>query len=274
VHMPQRQTSDGVNMDAIDIVKTNYIKELLSNGQREDLRGIHDFRKIKIIRGHMKNAEGSAEVDLGTTRVLAGVKLSLDAPMADTPNQGNLICSAELLPLAHANYESGPPSPDAIEFARVVDRGIRAGNCIDLESLFVEEEKAWSVYVDLYVLNYNGNLFDAGNLAAMAALHNTRVPKYEDEKVIREESKGKLKINNTVTTATFAKVGNSQILLDPTANEEVAASARVTIATDKDNVRAIQKGMSGGFFTNEIEELIDIAFNKHKEIKDIIEKEK
>ncbi len=102
-------------------------------------------------------------MDLGATRVLAGVKLMLDEPMEDTPNQGNLVVSAELLPLASATYESGPPSPEAIEFARVVDRGIRHGNCVNLESLFVEEEKAWTVYVDLYVLNYNGNLFDAGS---------------------------------------------------------------------------------------------------------------
>ncbi len=258
-------------MDAIDIVKTSYIRELLARNEREDSRQMHEFRPIRIETGLIKNAEGSAQVDIGTTRVLAGIKLMLDEPMEDTPNQGNLICSAELLPLASASYETGPPSPESIEFARVVDRGIRAGNCVDLESLFVEEGKAWSIYIDLYVLNYNGNLFDTGEIAAMSALLNTGIPKYEDGKVIREERTSKLKIKNIVTSATFAKI-DSRTILDPTGSEEKTANARITIATDKENVRAMQKGLSGGFFVNEIEELIDVAFNKHKELKDIIEK--
>lgn len=258
-------------MQAFDIVKTGYIRNLLANDRREDSRKLDEFRPITIETGLINNAEGSAQVDLGSTRVLAGVKLDLREPMEDAPNQGNMICSAELLPLASAKYESGPPSPESIEFARVVDRGIRAGNCIDLESLFVEEGKVWNVYIDLYVLNYNGNLFDAGEIAAMSALLSTRVPKYEDEKVIREESSGKLKIDNIVTSATFAKLGD-KIMLDPTGNEETAADARLTIATDSDNVRAMQKGLSGGFFVNEVEELMDVAFNKHNELKGIINK--
>jgi exosome complex component RRP42 len=259
------------DMDAIDIVKTSYIRDLIEKNTREDGRKMTEFRKIVIENGMIKNAEGSSQVDLGATRVLAGVKLSLDEPMKDTPNQGNLIVSAELLPLASENFETGPPSPDSIEFSRVVDRGIRAGNCIDLESLFVEEGKAWSVYIDLYVLNYNGNLFDAGTIAAMSALLDTGVPKYENSEVIRAERPGKLKIDNIVTSSTFAKI-SGKCVVDPTANETNAASGRITIATDDSNIRAMQKGMSGGFFAGEIDELVDAAFNNHKELKGIIKK--
>lgn len=262
---------NSVFMDAIDIVKSGYIRELINKGEREDLRDSYSFRPITIENGLIMNAEGSSQVDLGGTRVLAGVKLELDEPMEDTPNQGNLVVSAELLPLASADYETGPPSPEAIEFARVVDRGIRAGNCVDLESLFVEEAKAWSIYVDLYVLNYDGNLFDTGELAAMSALMDTGIPKYEDGKVIREERPKKLKLNNTVTSATFVKI-NNKIILDPSANEELAADGRITIATDKENIRAMQKGLRGGFFSDEVLSLIDVAFNKHEELKGMLEK--
>ena len=256
-------------MEAIDIVKTSYIKELLAKSEREDSRGMYDFRPISIETGSMINAEGSAQVDLGGTRVLAGVKLGLEDTREDEPDQGNLVCSAELLPMASPNYETGPPSPDAIEFARVVDRGIRHGECINLESLLVDEGKAWTVYVDLYVMNYDGNLFDAGEIAAMSALLNSVVPKYEDKKVIREERKTKLKIDNIVTSTTFAKIGN-KLMLDPTGNEERAAACRLTIATDKEYVRAMQKGLGGGMFVNEVEDLIDVSFNKHAELKDLM----
>ncbi len=258
-------------MESIDIIKSNYIRELLMDGVREDSRGLNDFRSIKVAPGVIEHAEGSAQVDLGSTRVLAGVKLIMGEPMSDTPDQGTMSMAAELLPLASADYETGPPSPDSIELARVVDRGIRAGNCIDLADLLVAEGKAWSVYADLYILNYDGNLFDAGELAVMSALMNTKVPKYEDDKVIREERIKDIKLNNIVTSATFAKIGD-KILLDMNRNEGNAADARLTVATDGSVVRAMQKGLNGGITVKEIDDMVDTAMAKHVELKSIMEK--
>ncbi|MDE1833273.1 MAG: exosome complex protein Rrp42 [Candidatus Micrarchaeota archaeon] len=253
-------------MEAIDVVKTNYVKELLAKKAREDMRQFMDFRKIGIVTGLMHNAEGSAQVDLGNTRVLCGVKLIVEEPMKDTPNQGNMMVAAELLPLASADYETGPPSPEAIELARVVDRGIRAANSIDLKSLFIEEGKVWSVFIDLYVLNYDGNLFDACTLAAMAALMTTKVPKVEDGEANREDRTQPLKLDSIVTSTTFGKVGGS-ILLDLDRNEENASDGRITIAIDDANIRAMQKGLRGGFTKDEVEMLLDIAFQKRAELK-------
>jgi exosome complex component RRP42 len=258
-------------MEAIDSIKSNYIRELLNNGAREDSRGPYDFRSIMIKTGVIEHAEGSAQVDLGATKVLAGVKLADGAPMADTPDQGTISMSAELLPLASADYEMGPPSPQSIELARVVDRGIRAGNCVALEDLILGEGKCWNVFVDIYILNYDGNLFDASELAAMAALMTTKVPKYEDEKVIREERVKDIKLNNIVTSSTFAKIGG-HLVLDMNRNEENAADARLTIASDGNVVRAMQKGLNGGITVNEIDEMLDVAFKKHGELKSHLEK--
>lgn len=257
-------------MGAFDSVKSGYIRELLSKGMREDGRDLFSYRNIKIVPNVINNAEGSAQADLGGTRVLAGTKVILGEPMPDLPNQGSFSVSAELLPLAHQEYETGPPSPEAIELARVVDRGIRAGNCIDLESLFLEEGKVWSIYVDLYILNYAGNLFDASALAAMAAIMTTRVPKYEDGKDVREDRSKKLKINNIVTTSTFGKIGNT-ILLDLDENEDNASDARITVATDDDTIRASQKGLRGSFSIKEIDMVLDKTFEKRKELKHILE---
>ncbi len=266
---PQKGTRVN-NMDAIDIVKSNYIKELLSKGIREDMRKVSDFRKIKITPNVIQNAEGSAQVDLGATRVLAGVKIDLGEPMEDTPKEGTVAMSAELLPLASADYEAGPPSPEAIELARVVDRGIRAGACIDTADLFLEEGKVWNVYVDIYVLNYYGNLFDASELAAMAALMNTKVPAYADGKAVRTDRSKPLKLNNIVTSATFAKV-DGHMLLDPDGNEEAACSTRLTVATDGKKLRALQKGLGGSFNVKEVEEMVDMAMSKHEELKKHLE---
>lgn len=244
-----------------------YIKELLSKGSREDGRKSNDFRKYTIEKGTMPNAEGSATVNLGYTRVIAGVKVVLGSPMKDRPNEGNMAMSAELLPLASPDFETGPPSPEAIELARVVDRGIRAANIIDLPKLFIEEEKVWDVYTDLYVLNFDGNLFDACTLAATTAILSARMPKYENEQVIREGNLGKLPLTgNMVTSCTFGSVAGNMIL-DMNANEESFASARLTIANDENVVRAMQKGLEGSFTEKEVADMLEVTFEKSKELR-------
>lgn len=264
-----RQRLQGDTMEAIDIVKSNYIRELINKGQRQDSRDLLSFRDISIKRGIIQNAEGSAQVELGDTKILAGVKVMLGSPMEDTPEQGNQIVSAEYWPGAAREFEPGPPSPEAIELARVVDRGIRAANCINLESLYLEEGKCWDVYVDVYVLNHDGNLIDASSMAVMAALMDTRMPKYENGVVNREDRTNKLKVNGVVATTTFAKIGD-KIVLDPTGDEENAMSARLTVANDGKLIRAMQKGKSGSFNIDEVEELSRISLEKHAELKKII----
>jgi exosome complex component RRP42 len=257
-------------MEAINVVKGHYIRELAAKNAREDGRGMFDFRNISIKTGVLGNAEGSAQADLGSTRVLCGVKIQVDKPMPDTPEQGNLIVSSELLPLAHPDFESGPPRPESIELARVVDRGIRAANVINLTSLFIEPEIAWSVFVDLYVLDYGGNLFDTSTLAAMAALNNAKMPKYVEKKGVYTDKTESLKIDSTVCSTTFCKIENT-LMLDPSMSEENGADARITIVNDGSLVRAMQKGKSGSFSMEEIETLVDVSLSKYTGIKKVLD---
>jgi exosome complex component RRP42 len=231
-------------MEILDTLNGSYIRGLLKEGKRTDSRKAFDFRSISLKAGVIEHAEGSAQVELGSTKVLAAVKMMPEDPMDDTPGQGNIMVNAELLPLAYAGYETGPPSPEAVELARVVDRGIRAANCIDLQGLALEDKKVWSIFVDLYILNYSGNLFDASYLAAMAALINAKVPKYEEGVAHHEERTKSLKIDNIVTSTTFGKIGGN-ILLDMNMSEEGTAS--------------------------EIKGMVEESFVQHKKLKSIIE---
>jgi exosome complex component RRP42 len=248
-----------------------YIKEMLAKGVREDARGLLDYRPISLKVGTIPNAEGSAECSIGNTRVLAGVKVTVGKPMPDKPNEGNLVTSAELLPLASEEFDIGPPSPEAVELARVVDRGIRSAGVIDLPKLFIEKDKVWDVFVDIYVLNYDGNLFDACTLAATSALLSARMPRIEGDKVIREGELGKLPTTNIVTSSTFGCIAD-KVIIDPSGNEELFIDARLTIATDEKCVRAMQKGLSGGIAPKEVEQMLDIAFERSKEMKAIVKK--
>ena len=248
-----------------------FISDLIASNKREFGRTLNEYRNIKIEKNVIEHAEGSAQVTIGNTKVLAGVKITVGEPMHDKPNEGNLITSAELLPMASSDYEMGPPSPDAIEIARVIDRGIRAAGIIDTAALFIEEGKVWDVFVDIYVLNYDGNLFDAGTIAATVALLSARMPKLEGEKVISEGIKDKLKTNGIITSCTFAKAAG-KVFIDPDANEETFMDARITMATDGKELRAMQKGLRGSFTLQELNNAVSMAFEKYNDLKALMEK--
>src|SRR3989338_1722283 len=171
-------------------VTAERIKEYLESGKRFDGRKPDEFREISIETGVSKNAEGSVRVKIGKTDVIAGVKMEVSEPYPDSPDNGNLVVSAELLPMSSSRYEAGPPKIEAIELARVTDRIVRESKFIDMEELCITKgEKVWTVYIDIYSINADGNLLDAAGLAAIAALRIAKMPKYDkkEEKIIRGE---------------------------------------------------------------------------------------
>ncbi|MEM2890661.1 MAG: hypothetical protein QW358_04940, partial [Candidatus Hadarchaeum sp.] len=170
--------------EIISCVKRDYIIDLVKQGKRVDGRALDQLREVVVEKGLIKTANGSAKVKLGKTQVLVGVKLMHAEPFPDTPESGVLIVNAELLPLASPTFEPGPPRVEAIELARVVDRGIRESDAIDLEKLGIKPgEDVWSVFIDIDVLDHDGGLIDAAALASIAALTDVKPPKDEDWKL-------------------------------------------------------------------------------------------
>lgn len=261
---------EGIEMDILDEIKKDYVLDLMKKDKRPDDRGFFDYRQCTVEKGIFESAEGSARVKLGKTQVVAGVKIDLGTPFKDRPDEGVLSTTAELLPMASPTFEPGPPDEGAIELARIVDRGIRSSNAIDLNSLFIEKDKVLMVFVDIYVLDHDGNLIDASALAAMAALLNAKLPKYKDGQFIRTERSNSLSVTQKVVTCTFSKIG-SRIVLDPGLDEEKAMSARLTLATTPEHVCAMQKGGSGAFTRDELMNLIDVSFEKGNELRKLLE---
>lgn len=248
-------------------IKRDHMMHLLEKGQRLDGRGITDVRNIKIETGLIESADGSAKVQLGDTIVMAGIKIIPGTPFGDTPNLGVLTTGMELIPMAHPTFEPGPPGEDAIELARVVDRGIRESGMVDVEKLCITPgEEVWMCYIDMYAINHDGNLFDAANLAAVAALKTAVVP---------GEQYGKgpntpLPITCTPISVTEAKLGNT-LIVDPEYDEEQISSARLTVTTDDNgNFRAMQKGGCGSITLDELSLCLDRAVEIGAEIRKII----
>jgi exosome complex component RRP42 len=256
-------------METINEIKRDVLSALLAQGKRADNRGMYEYRKIMVQSAPLQNADGSALAAIGKSQVMVGIKFDIAAPFADRPTEGVLSTGCELSPLASHLFEIGPPSDESIELARVVDRGIRSANVIDLNSFFIEEGKVLALYLDIHVLDHDGNLIDTSSLAAMAALLSCRMPKVEEGKIIRGEFAGKLPVKEKVVTCTFGKLGE-RIFLDPSLDEEKGMDMRLTLATTDTHICAGQKGGWGSLSEKDLMELADISMQKGKELRALL----
>lgn len=259
------------------IINKETISALASQNKRLDNRSLEDYRQpIKIEIDISKTAEGSARVQIGRTVVLVGIKLSIEKPYNDTPDEGGIMVNVELTPLSSPEYEPGPPRIKAIELARVTDRGIREAKTLDFKKLCLEPgEKAWFVAIDLITINDDGNLFDAAGLAALAALKSAKFPEYNPETGIidyKTKTKKSLPLLKEPLPVTVYKI-NSSLLIDPSQEEEKAYEARLTVASDVNNIiSAMQKGGDAPLSFEDISKMIDLAFKKAKFLREQLDK--
>jgi len=246
-------------------IKKDYLVNLAQNGKRVDDRKFDEFRDIEIETNIVLKAEGSAKVKIGNTQVIAGIKMDVGEPYPDSPDSGVMTTAAELIPMASPDFEAGPPRADAIELARVVDRGIRESELIEIDKLCVEPgEKVWIVFIDIHILDYDGNLFDAASLASLAALMTTTVPAERLE--LGEDYP--LPLKDPPVSCTSVKY-NDVVVMDPSLDEEEIAEARLTVATDRNgDIRAMQKGLNGSYSVEEIKKVIKSSIDNGKKIRE------
>src|SRR6266487_107583 len=262
-----RAGGDLMSEEIVSELMRAHVYRLASTGQRVDGRALDEPRKVTIGRSFVSTAEGSARVKLGNTDVLVGIKMSVGEPYPDTPNSGVLSTSVELIPMASPTFEAGPPRPDAIELARVVDRGIRESKMVNMDRLCITpKEKVWVMFIDIHVLDYDGNLFDACSYGGVAALASTKVP----AKAMGVGEDFALPIEHWPVSVTTAKIKDI-VLVDPSLDEERMADARLTVTTDENgDIRAMQKGLSGSFTYEEVKRIIETAQRVGREIRPLL----
>lgn len=253
--------------DIVLDIRKDYVLSKLRDGERVDGRAFDEYRPIEIKTGLIEKAEGSALVKIGNTQVVVGIKMQPGEPFPDTPDRGIIITNAELVPLASPTFEPGPPDENSIELARVVDRGIRESEAVDLNKLCIEEgEKVWLVFIDIHAIDDDGNLMDASALAAISALLNTIVPAEKFE--LGDDFP--LPVRD-LPVAVTSLIIEDRIIVDPCKDEENASKNFITITTDsQDNIVAIQK--SGSYLLNEEKfyEVMDLSIRKAREIRKLL----
>ncbi|HHY32529.1 MAG TPA: ribonuclease PH [Firmicutes bacterium] len=135
---------------------------------RQDGRANHEIRPVRITRGYMKYAEGSALIEVGDTRVVCTATLEDRVPQF-LKGQGKGWVTAEYGMLPRATSERNPreatkgKSGRSYEIQRLIGRALRA--VVDLEAL--GERTVW---VDCDVIQADGGTRTAAITGAFVAL--------------------------------------------------------------------------------------------------------
>ena len=243
----------------ISRIEKNYITSNLKKEERIDGRGLWEYREFDVKSAIISSAEGSADVSLGDTRIITGLKYDVGVPFPDLPNEGVCTIMAELLPLASPLFERGPPDEQSIELARVVDRGIRHADCVQTKKLCIKENEAvYILFVDMYVINYDGNLIDAGGVSALTTLISSHIP----EGILGENGlewtgkyfTGETIVNELPLVLTYGKI-EDVLFLDPNLPEELVCEGKISISVVEDKITSIQKSGAATFSIEEVKML-------------------
>lgn len=256
----------------VSAIERDYILSNLKKDKRIDGRDLWEYRDINIDVDMVESAEGSADVTLGETRIISGLKYEVGAPFPDTPNDGVCTVMAELLPLASPLFERGPPNEQSIELARVVDRGIRHADCVQTKKLCIREKEAvYILFLDMYVLNYGGNMIDCGGIGCLTSLIASHIPEgtFNDENELIWTGKylnGKDIVNELPFVITYGKI-DDVIFMDPCLTEELLSDGRISISVTEKNVTSIQKSGSATFSIEEVKMLAEKSMEMGKKLR-------
>ncbi|XP_077276528.1 exosome complex component Rrp42 [Temnothorax americanus] len=208
---------------------------------RNDGRSRYQYRSIEIETRLMKHAHGSARLRIGNiTDVLVGVKLEIDTPYAERPNEGKLDffvdCSANATPA----FEGKGGDDLATEISNVLSMAYQTPDAFDLKQLcIIPHKKCWKMYVDILILQCGGNLFDVVGAAVKAALYNTEIPRViaamldggEPDIQVSDDPYDciKLDVTNYPLVVTVCKIGDN-FVIDPTLEEESCSAASILMS--------------------------------------------
>ncbi|KAM3281759.1 exosome complex component RRP45A [Capsicum chacoense] len=251
-----------------------FIESALESELRIDGRRPFDYRTLTI---KFAREDGSSEVQLGQTHVMSFVTSQLVQPYRDRPNEGTLSVFTEFSPMADPSFEAGRPSESAVELGRIIDRGLRESRAVDTESLCVVSGKwVWSIRLDLHILDNGGNLVDAANIAALAALLTFRRPECtlggdDGQEVILHPPEVReplpLIIHHLPIAVTFAFIGEELMVIDPTHHEEAVMGGRMSVTLNANgDVCAIQKAGGHGVMQGVVMQCLRIASVKAGDI--------
>lgn len=183
------------------------IKLIDDNGIRIDGRKVDELRNIKIEAGVLKNADGSAYVEIGKNKVLAAVYGPRECHPRHMQNPAKAIVQVKYNMISFSVSDRKRPGPDrrSVEISKIISEAMEY-------VVFTENYPRTSIDVFIEVLQANAGTRCAGLTAASVALADAGIP-----------------MKDLVPAIAVGKV-NDQVVLDLNKEEDNYGQADVPMA--------------------------------------------
>ncbi|KAF7804075.1 exosome complex component RRP43 [Senna tora] len=262
----------------------------LAESIRPDARPLERARDTTIALGAVASANGSALVKIGSTTMLAAIKMEVMTPSLESPDEGCIAIDFHMPPICSPIVRPGRPAEVAPVVSKQLSDTISSSGVVDLKELsLVSGKAAWMAYLDVYCLDADGALFDAALLSAIAALSHLQIPAVamnDDGKIVliseedgqkqETEAVNKEKRRLTLRSIPFSLtciLHKNYILADPTAEEESIMESQVTIVLDSSS-QLISLHKAGGSVlanTSAIQDCVALTRQRVKELQSILD---
>ncbi|ABL77986.1 exosome complex exonuclease Rrp41 [Thermofilum pendens] len=206
------------------------------NGRRVDGRLPDEMRPLRVEAGVLKNADGSAYVELGNNKVLAAVYGPRE-PMPRheaLPDRAILKCRYSMLPFSVAERKSPQPSRREIELSKVIREALAP-------AVFLNEYPRTSIEVYIHILEADGGTRTASIIAGSVALADAGIA-----------------MRDLVAAIAVGKIGNV-LVLDINGIEDQYGDGDMPIAMMPQRGEITLLQADGVFTPQEIEEALRLA---------------
>ena len=216
------------------------------NGMRIDGRTATEHRPIKIEAGVLKNADGSAYVEIGKNKVLAAVYGPRECHPRHLQNPTKAIVQCKYNMQAFSVSDRKRPGTDrrSIEISKITAEALEN---VVLTELYPRA----SIDVYIEILQANAGTRCAGLTAASVALADAGIPMRD------------------IVPAIAAGKADGHVLLDLNKEEDNYGQADVPIAIVPSTDEIVLLQMDGNMTREELEYGLDMAFKAAHEVSDI-----
>lgn len=210
--------------------------QLIKDGRRIDGRKFDEMRPIKMKVGILKNADGSAMVELGNTRILAAVYGPKELHPQHLQDQSAAILQVRysMAPFSTSERVKPGPSRRSMEISLVARKALE-------KVIFLEEFPLTTINIFIEVLEAQASTRVTGITAASLALADAGIP-----------------MKGLISACSVGKV-NGHIVLDVTSEEDSYGDADIPVAMINGSGKVTLLQLDGDVTEKELEEALKLA---------------
>ncbi|RLG20196.1 exosome complex exonuclease Rrp41 [Candidatus Micrarchaeota archaeon] len=211
-------------------------KELMVDGKRLDGRALDELRPVKITASVLNNADGSAYIEWGKNKVIAGVfgpRPCHPKRMMD-PYRAIIKSRYRLAPFSTSDHGRAGPNRRSIELSKVIREAFES-------RVLLEQFPQTMIELTVEVLEADGGTRCASLVAASVALADAGIP-----------------MKDLVSAVAVGKI-NDQIALDLTGVEDNYGDSDIPFALAGRNKELMLFQMDGVLTKEQINQALDMG---------------